>query len=257
MRSSSPRYHRENIPPPNQTFDSGGVRITLEGVRTHPRPQNEYVDTPKPHLLANGKSVTVPTGGGGSGGVVPLPSNRTGRLNIHINNVISSQPSSSPPLKKEPYDEEVQINISNSIICQRCGKCRCGACTEPRELPSRWLDFRGDKVKIDPESVVNLCTCFCCVKGLFYHCINNDPDAEYESYSDPCACWSQPNCCKRWTCIALMSICLPCLCFYWPTKAGLKACTSCYNKCRRKGCQCHRRAEGSKKLLIDPDSSSS
>ena len=216
------------LPPP----DGAGV-ITLDQVRPQPRPQNEYVDTPRTPLTHSGLRATPLTGKTThiTRERVVLP-NRTPSTQSSI---IRTQPVSiSPPLKKDFSPPEV-VKGEESIYCSQCGKCKCGACTTPRELPSRWLC--GDKINVSPEKLVEYCTCLCCVKGLFYHCSKDEQDAEYECVSDPCACY-RPHCCKRWTCILAMSVCLPCLCLYLPAKCGLMACTACYNKCCMKGCSC-------------------
>ncbi|KAL3880182.1 hypothetical protein ACJMK2_032446 [Sinanodonta woodiana] len=256
------------------TENSHAGVITLDQVRPQPRTQNEYVDTPGKHLLppvhAKAGVGGVHSGGGGiqrdSTRAVSLPT-RTSNLSSNpqqffpplLTPIVSSQPvSTSPPLKKD-----LPLEVDDSIICSRCGKCRCGACTESRELPSRWLC--GDKVNLSPESAIEHCTCFCCVQCLFYHYSKDDQDNDYDCYTDPCACCNRPHCCKRWTCILLMSLCLPCLCVYWPAKCGLYACTACYNKCRRKGCTCNTNSSKEKTssssqshrlLLVESESSS-
>lgn len=56
---------------------------------------------------------------------------------------------------------------------------------------------------------------------------------------DPLACASRPHCCPRWTALACLSICLPCLCFYPAFRAGAKAVQWCYDKnVGLRGCQC-------------------
>lgn len=260
MRSS--RYNAPASLPPSDGV--AGV-ITLDQVRPQPRHQNEYVDTPRTPLTQSAHK----TGGGNTplgGGVVQrdrvlLPN----RVSSTTPSIISQQPVSvSPPLKKDFTSLPLEVEDNNSIICSRCGKCKCGACVNPRELPARWLC--GDKVKLSPETIVDCCTCMCCVKGLFYHCSKDDQDSEYEVVANPCAGCDRPHCCKRWTCILTMSMCLPCLCLYWPARAGLKLCKVCYNKCRKKGCQCTEKVKSttntnkldqSRGLLLDSDRESS
>lgn len=257
---------RSAISPPRQTLPpsegSGGV-ITLDQIRPHPRASNEYVDSPSGQPLGNTTSVkpvvrTATTR-------VVLPNTRNSGLRNINTHIVTDQPSISPPLKKDPVIEE-----DDGIICSKCGKCRCGSCTEPRELPSRWIC--DDTVQISPENAVNCVSCFCCIQGVFYHCGKDEQDSDYVCYQDPCACCTKPHCCKRWTCMAMMAVCLPCLCLYWPAKGAIKACTACYNKCRKKGCQCKSNSQSENKssksykntssqsqrrlLLIESDSSS-
>ncbi|GFS24669.1 sprouty-like protein 2 [Elysia marginata] len=126
-----------------------------------------------------------------------------------------------------------------SIICKDCGKCRCGACTERQDLPcGTWCC--GGKCELTPSKVLDVCTCFCVVKCLFFHCRRGEEEEEdNECYENPCGCCETPLCCQRWTVLGLMSACLPCLWAYWPARACLAASTASYNACcRHKGCQC-------------------
>lgn len=243
MRSS--RYAvPASLPPPDGI---AGV-ITLDQVRPQPRHQNEYVDTPRTPLTSSSKTVlsTSPQ----SGGVVQRDRVLLPNRISTTPSIISHQPVSiSPPLKKDLTNLPLKVDDNNSIICSRCGKCKCGACTNPRDLPARWLC--GDKVKLSPESVVDCCTCMFLIKGLFYHCSKDDQDSDYEVVKDPCAGCDRPHCCKRWTCILTMSTCLPCLCLYWPARAGLKMCKVCYNKCRKKGCTCSEKNKTSTNSKLD------
>ncbi|TKC49632.1 hypothetical protein EI555_007880 [Monodon monoceros] len=79
----------------------------------------------------------------------------------------------------------------HKFICEQCGKCKCGECTAPRTLPSCLACNR--QCLCSAESMVEYGTCMCLVKGIFYHCSNDD---EGDSYSDnPCSC-SQSHCCS-------------------------------------------------------------
>lgn len=214
------------------TVDGARV-ITIDQARNFPRKQNEYVDTPHAQPLVHSPKlhITKPVGKSTEPQRehVPLP----GRPPTAFTNIIRSQPTPiSPPLKK---DLPLESDGDNSIICSKCNKCKCGACTNPRELPSKWLC--GGMCNVSPESVLECVTCVKCVKCVFYHCSKDEQDAEFECVQDPCAC-NRPQCCKRWTCILAMSMCLPCLCFYPVGKLGLMCCTGVYNKLGRKGCTC-------------------
>lgn len=245
MRSS--RYATPASLPPSDGI--AGV-ITLDQVRPQPRHQNEYVDTPRTPLTQSAHK---------TGLVNPQSAGIVQRDRVLLPNRVSSPPSIvvnqqpvsiSPPLKKDFTSLQVEVQDDNaSIICSRCGKCRCGACTNPRDLPAKWLC--GDKIKLSPESVVDCCTCMCVIKGLFYHCSKDEQDSDYEVVADPCAGCDRPHCCKRWTCILTMSMCLPCLCLYWPARAGLKLCKVCYNKCRKKGCTCGEKNKSSSSGKLD------
>lgn len=212
--------------------------------------------------VSGGGSTLNGSGGGGGGG---------SNGGSQISSVISSQPSKAPPppppppsLKEEPGvgDGAVGVDGHSSIICNKCGKCKCAACTEPRELPSHWC---CEKHEVSAEKALDCCTCFCCVKTLFYHC---GAEEDNSCYDDPCACGGS-KCCSRWTCMAASSLFLPCLWLYWPMRACLAAGTACYNNCRKKGCECSRKRPADKcpasscsknsqtrRLLIESDSSS-
>uniref|UniRef100_A0A8D0CAW8 Protein sprouty homolog 1 n=1 Tax=Salvator merianae TaxID=96440 RepID=A0A8D0CAW8_SALMN len=121
----------------------------------------------------------------------------------------------------------------HKFICERCGKCKCGECTAPRALPSCLACNR--QCLCSAESMVEYSTCMCLVKGIFYHCSNDD---EGDSYADnPCSC-SQSHCWSRYLCMGAMSLLLPCLLCYPPAKGCLKLCRTCYDRINRPGCRC-------------------
>lgn len=70
----------------------------------------------------------------------------------------------------------------DSIICPECSRCRCESCRTPRPLPSRWLC--EDKCLCSADSCVDYLSCFCCVKGLFYHCGSNSDDDDDDEEED-------------------------------------------------------------------------
>ncbi|XP_037992148.1 protein sprouty homolog 1 [Motacilla alba alba] len=131
---------------------------------------------------------------------------------------------------KGPLKEDL---TQHKFICERCGKCKCGECTAPRALPSCLACNR--QCLCSAESMVEYGTCMCLVKGIFYHCSNDD---EGDSYADnPCSC-SQSHCCSRYLCMGAMSLFLPCLLCYPPAKGCLKLCRGCYDRVNRPGCRC-------------------
>ncbi|XP_039920547.1 protein sprouty homolog 1 isoform X1 [Hirundo rustica] len=131
---------------------------------------------------------------------------------------------------KGPLKEDL---TQHKFICERCGKCKCGECTAPRALPSCLACNR--QCLCSAESMVEYGTCMCLVKGIFYHCSNDD---EGDSYADnPCSC-SQAHCCSRYLCMGAMSLFLPCLLCYPPAKGCLKLCRGCYDRVNRPGCRC-------------------
>lgn len=121
----------------------------------------------------------------------------------------------------------------HQFICERCGKCKCSECTAPRSLPS-CLACHGQCL-CSAESALEHGTCMCLVKGIFYHCSNDD---EGDSCADhPCSL-SRSHCCSRFLCMGLMSVLFPCLLCYPPVKGCLKACQGCYDRVNRPGCRC-------------------
>lgn len=139
----------------------------------------------------------------------------------------------------------------DGIICSSCGRCRCRKCMERHELPRRWISQQECSV----ESAVDWCTCMCVARAIFYHC---RPSEDVDFSDDPCGGCDQPHCCARWAAVGLLSLCLPCLCCYWPMNCLRQACTACYNTCcRTQGCRCERGLRlGSKGLLTESESSS-
>ncbi|NWX78523.1 SPY2 protein, partial [Alca torda] len=121
---------------------------------------------------------------------------------------------------------------AHSYRCEDCGKCKCKECTYPRTLPSCWICDK--QCLCSAQNVVDYGTCVCCVKGLFYHCSNDDED---NCADNPCSC-SQSHCCTRWSAMGVVSLFLPCLWCYLPAKGCLKLCQGCYDRVNRPGCRC-------------------
>lgn len=131
-----------------------------------------------------------------------------------------------------PGTSDLKDQGAHSNKCQDCGKCRCKECTRPRMLPSCWMC--GRRCVCSMPNVVEYGTCVCCVKGLFYHCSSDDEDTCADK---PFSC-SQQHCFVRWTTVALLSVCFPCLLCYLPAKGCLAVCQSCYDRASRPGCRC-------------------
>ncbi|XP_067948396.1 protein sprouty homolog 2-like [Watersipora subatra] len=151
---------------------------------------------------------------------------------------VKDSPTNAPqPVTQQPAASNIMLtlgetgNISNSIICRECGQCRCTDCTGQRKLPERWL-CEGN-CRCSADSVVDVLSCMCCVKSCFKTIIDNPDDTRVH----PCSCTESPKCLTRWSALAALSLCLPCLCCYGPMQLGVKAATACYN-CRKRGCNC-------------------
>ncbi|KAK6493903.1 protein sprouty-like protein 1 [Huso huso] len=156
----------------------------------------------------------------------PSPAHQTDRP-------VRTQPKSSASLGDKLKSSGNEENTKHQFICEQCGKCKCGECTAPRTLPSCLAC--NSQCLCSAESMVEYGTCMCLVKGIFYHCSNDD---EGDSCADnPCSL-SQSHCCSRFMCMGLMSMVLPCLLCYPPAKGCVKMCQGCYDRVNRPGCRC-------------------
>lgn len=145
--------------------------------------------------------------------------------------IIRVQPKSElKPGELKPLSKE-DLGL-HAYRCEDCGKCKCKECTYPRPLPSDWICDK--QCLCSAQNVIDYGTCVCCVKGLFYHCSNDDED---NCADNPCSC-SQSHCCTRWSAMGVMSLFLPCLWCYLPAKGCLKLCQGCYDRVNRPGCRC-------------------
>ncbi|XP_061106124.1 protein sprouty homolog 3 [Conger conger] len=146
---------------------------------------------------------------------------------------VRSQP--KPQLKPDALGKRLSEAGSLSrhlLICERCGRCKCQECGAARSLPSCWLC--DQRCLCSADSALETATCLCCVKGLFYHCSADDED---NCADRPCSCGPAHRC-SRWAAMALLSLCLPCLCCYPPAKLCLSACQRAYDRAARPGCRC-------------------
>ncbi|XP_014664609.1 PREDICTED: protein sprouty-like [Priapulus caudatus] len=156
-----------------------------------------------------------------------------------------------PPPPQQQHAPEV-------IICPECGKCRCALCTNPRPLPEKWLC--GNKCLCSATQAVDYCTCMKCVKAGFYLCAGDESDSGSESVDEPCSCAPEQRGCARWTCLAALSLALPCLLCYWPLRACTRLAEHCYNCYHGSGCHCQHRPASARdafdRRLLDPNSDS-
>lgn len=122
----------------------------------------------------------------------------------------------------------------HALLCEDCGKCMCTECTLPRTLPSCWVC--NQEYLCSAQTLVDSATCMCLVKGVFYHCTNEE-DEEGSCADRPCSC-SRANCCARWAFMAALSLVLPCLVCYLPATGLAKLSQKCYDTASRPGCRC-------------------
>lgn len=261
------------VPPIPERIRISANTITLDQVRTGPRPTNDYVDNP-----TNTRPAVPPRGPGTlvrNNVHTPVPTGERQPMLVDRQPIVF-QPVPAGGLKPPSTQISTRTDVdtakhhvtdndethlpSESIICHKCGKCKCQQCTQRRELPSRWIC--NNKFNCSATEIVETCTCLCMVRGIFYHCCkNNEGDCGDDCVSDdPCACCERPSCCKRWSCLGLLTLCLPCLACYWPMRCGVCACTTCYNLCTRRGCHCSSKSvsgqNGKRFLLVESESSS-
>ncbi|KAF7206860.1 protein sprouty homolog 3 [Nothobranchius furzeri] len=153
-----------------------------------------------------------------------------------LSSVVHSQPKGELKLDssfgKVLTDDESELG-RHQFICERCGRCKCRECCSPRQLPSCWTC--GQRCLCSAESAVEYGTCLCCVKGLFYHC--SAQDDEDDCADRPCSC-GPAHACARWTTMALLALCLPCLCCYLPARLCLALCQCANDRMNRPGCRC-------------------
>ena len=112
-----------------------------------------------------------------------------------------------------------------SIICQRCGRCRCQECARHTATGRR---------------AIEICSCVSC----FRHVVavrrrrRQGYDGNDDGDEDPCTCSPcRSDCRRRWALLVVLSICLPCLCFYWPLRCVAGSCSRCAGR-QVRGCRC-------------------
>ncbi|XP_030649575.1 protein sprouty homolog 4 [Chanos chanos] len=154
---------------------------------------------------------------------------------------LARTPGMEPPklLSSKSVDTKVlaptlPTNKQHLLRCEMCGKCRCTECTLPRSLPSCWVC--NQECLCSAQTLVDAATCMCLVKGVFYHCAE-DEDEEGSCADRPCSC-SSSNCCARWTFMSTLSLVLPCLMCYLPAAGCAKLAQKCYDGISRPGCRC-------------------
>ena len=255
----------------------------LQSCRGAPTPPNEYVDAPflplrrsrlppvlsarKPCALppTNNNVLSVATAVPPAAGVSAAPPGvvACGVPPVsHQPRGLGSSGSSGGGVKKmvfEPVLLPTRTCGSATVYCERCGRCRCGACAAPRTLPRRWLC--AERYECSGTQVVEACSCLCVVRAAFYHGCRGDADDVGGPAAADAPCGAGPRRCERWACMAAASVtCLPCLCFYWPLRGALALTEATYDRLTRRACRCHDKAtEGgatARRLLLEPERSS-
>nr|XP_012322454.1 protein sprouty homolog 3 [Aotus nancymaae]XP_012322455.1 protein sprouty homolog 3 [Aotus nancymaae] len=163
------------------------------------------------------------------GSMTPSPSGQS--------TVRTQQPGVGPPPKadgalKGEAEPPAGHPSEHVFICEECGRCKCVPCTAARPLPSCWLCHQ--RCLCSAESLLDYGTCLCCVKAVFYHCSADDEDT---CADEPCSC-GPGSCWVRWAAMSLITLFLPCVCCYLPTRGCLHLCQRGYDTLRRPGCRC-------------------
>jgi len=132
-------------------------------------------------------------------------------------------------------------------VCRRCGRCRCRDCAAAEQSSA----LRRAR------SLVDVVSCMCCVRSLFYHCLKDDAGDELDCSDEPCACTERPHCALRWVVMAAVLPCLPCLCLYVPLRCGVDAACR-HRSSSMRSCRCSARSSRHPGLkgLLDSESSS-
>ena len=87
-------------------------------------------------------------------------------------------------------------------------------------------------IRTQPETILDYCTCMICVKGVFYHCSEEEDDIA----DHVCSCsGSRGKVLKRWTCLSFLACLMPCLFCYLPAKGCLTLCRKCKSKDKGSG----------------------
>lgn len=172
-------------------------------------------------------------------------------------NAVTKQPVS---FTKEPGNARTYDPAGLSIICDFCGRCRCESCREPPPLPSKWLC--DNTCLCSAETVLDYASCLCCVKGLFYHCVDGgsgggvassmDGEAATSCADEPCSCTGNRTA-SRWACLGALALVMPCLLCYWPLRGCVTLCEACYARHAAQGCRCNPNVTGSRHHPITSD----
>lgn len=225
LRLSHARPQASSSPTAGLIFFGRSLSRT-DGVRSKPNrgDPNDYVDDP-----ATPERVRNP--------VNPVPLSGESRSISRTDSGDDSKSSDTDFSKEKtppPQTGSIQgpsFTCKESIICPRCNLCRCTKCAGPRPLPP--LHCCRSTTPCLPEELAVCLSCLCCPRAAYARCVpDENDDSEFCSCGAPSAA-----CCGRWTCLAAVVPCLPCLCLYWPLRWTLAACSACHN-CKRRGCRC-------------------
>ncbi|XP_067119713.1 protein sprouty homolog 2-like [Centruroides vittatus] len=240
-----------------QAVGGAGVISLLQPRPGMARRQNDYIETPlRPHSRCKRQRAEWPaakdsddSGSASDGSAAALNASGPRRPNAPARAKQAlfgggGPPVTSQPCAAGPHEEKAPPSARlpepgihrDSIICRQCGRCKCESCRSPKRLPAKWIC--NDKYLCSADNCIDYCSCLCCVKGLFYHLAKDyETDNEASCADRPCSCVPHERC-PRWSCLALASLFLPCLCCYWPLRGCLKTTETCYAAYSGHGCRC-------------------
>ena len=240
-------------------------RLTMDGIVVERASRNEYVDAPsvvsdapsgirrRPVTRKSPAPSPAPSPGDAVAG---SPSRRRAGLAVKVRRLLTcvggggaSSSTSADDGDRAAAAATATPRCGHGLACRRCGRCRWADCA-PAEQTATLRRAR---------SVVDVLSCMCCVRSLFYHCLRDDAGDELDCSDEPCACTGQRHCAARWSVMAALVPCLPCLCLYLPLRCGVDAVCRHPSMGSARPCRCSSRA-GSRhpglKGLLESESSS-
>ncbi|XP_071962633.1 sprouty-related, EVH1 domain-containing protein 2-like [Antedon mediterranea] len=128
---------------------------------------------------------------------------------------ISTQPKSLlqvPPLPNKNFKIDPKVRQEHCVHCTNV--------FDPSQNKRGQCQYAPDSALHCIEKV----TCYCLAEGLQYHCCS---DGEND-YAEGCSCDPrQEGCCKKWTALSAISLCIPCLLCYLPLRVCHKVGVKC------------------------------
>ncbi|XP_053155939.1 protein sprouty homolog 4 [Hemicordylus capensis] len=226
--------HIENDYIDNPTLAQLAAQKCLRGHQESPHPQRCEQDVTHPWITFSGRPSSISSSSSTSSDqrlldhMVPAPvADQASPRAVQIQpKAINGKTLDLKGLPPQELDKHF-------LLCEACGKCKCKECALPRTLPSCWVC--NQECLCSAQNLVNYSTCMCLVKGIFYHCTNEDDEGSCADH--PCSC-SHSNCCARWSFMSALSLVLPCLLCYLPATGCVKLAQRCYDQISRPGCRC-------------------
>jgi len=172
---------------------------------------------------------------------------RGGGLAVKMRRLLSCVGGSSGSNSERDEDEGLP-RCAGGAMCRRCGLCRCRHCAAAEQSST----LRRAR------SAVDVVSCMCCIRCVFYHCLKDDAGDERDCSDEPCACTERPHCAARWAVMGALLPCLPCLCLYVPLRCTVDAACRRSSPGSTRSCRCSARSSRHPGLkgLLESESSS-